>query len=71
VAVLRVKADLISSSKSQAREVERLTQLVNNQQEKKLKHELDMQEMRVMVKQLALEETHERSSKASAAPKTS
>jgi myosin heavy subunit len=71
VAVLRVKADLISSSKSQAKEVKRLTRLVDNQQEKKLKHEFDMQEMRVTVKQLALEETRERSSKASAAPRTS
>ena len=70
VAVLRVKADLISSSKSQAKEVKRLTLLVNNQQEKKLKHEFDMQEMRVTVKHLALEETRERSSKASAAPRT-
>jgi myosin heavy subunit len=70
VAVLRVKADLISSSKSQAKEVKRLTRLVDNQQEKKLKHEFDMQEMRVTVKQLALEETRERSSKASAAPRT-
>jgi hypothetical protein len=34
---------------------------VVNQQEKKLKHELDIQEMRVKVKQLALEETCERS----------
>jgi hypothetical protein len=67
VAVLNVKAKLLSSSKGQARQVKRLTKLVNNQQEKKLKHERDIQEMCVKVKQLALEETHERSSKASAA----
>jgi hypothetical protein len=58
MAVLRVKAKLISSSKSQAREVKQLRKLVDNQQEKNLKHELDIQEMRVKVKQLALEETH-------------
>jgi hypothetical protein len=45
VDVLRVKANLISSSKSQAREVKRLRWMVNNQQEKKLKHKFDMQEM--------------------------
>ncbi len=70
VAVRRVKADLLSSSKSQAREVKRLKKLVDDQQEKKLRHELEIQEMRIKVKQLALEETRERSSKASAAPKT-
>jgi hypothetical protein len=71
VAVLNVKAELISLSKGQAREVKHLTKLVDNQQEKKLKHERDIQEMRVKVKQLALKETLERSSKASAAaPKT-
>jgi hypothetical protein len=45
--------------------------LVDDQLEKKLKHKIDIQEMRVKVKQLALEETRERSSNASAAaPKT-
>ena len=65
MAVLRVKAKLISSSKSQAKEVKRLSRMVDNQQEKKLKHNFEMQEMRVKVKQLALEETRERTSKAS------
>ena len=37
---------------------------------KKLKHKIDIQEMHMNVKQLALEETHRRSSNASAAPKT-
>jgi hypothetical protein len=71
VAVLRVKADLLSSSKLQAREVKRLTRMVDNQQETKLKHEFDMPEMQVKAKQIALEEPRERFSKASAAaPKT-
>jgi hypothetical protein len=66
VAVLRVKANLISLTKSQAREVKRLSRMFNNQLEKKLKQEFDIQEMHVKVKQLALEETYERSSNASA-----
>jgi hypothetical protein len=48
--------------------VKRLSKLVDSQQEKKLKHELELQAMRVKVRELALEETRERSSKASAAP---
>jgi hypothetical protein len=51
--------------------VKHLKRLVYAQLEKKLKHKIDIQEMHVKVKQLALEETCERSSNASAAPKTS
>jgi hypothetical protein len=50
VAVLKVKAKLLSLSKAQARIVKRLTKLVNNQQEKKLKHKIGIQEMCVKVK---------------------
>jgi hypothetical protein len=70
VAVLKVKADLLSSLKAQAREVKHLNRMVDPQLEKKLKHEINIQEMRVKVKKLVLEETSERSSNASAAPKT-
>jgi isopropylmalate/homocitrate/citramalate synthase len=72
VAVLRVKDGLLSLLKAQAREVKCLNRLVDAQLEKKLKHKIDTQEMMCVevVKQLALEETCERSSNASAAPKT-
>jgi hypothetical protein len=58
VAVLRVKADLLSSSKAQAREVKHLSWMVDAQLKKKLKHEIDIPKVCVKVKQLALEETH-------------
>jgi hypothetical protein len=66
VVVLIVKAELLSTSKAPAREAKHLKKLVDNQQEKKIKHELDIQNMHVKVKQLTLEETCERTSNPSA-----
>jgi hypothetical protein len=70
VAVLRVKDDLLSSLKTKVGEVKYLSRMVDAQLKKKLKNEIDIQAMHVKVKQLALEETPERSSNASTAPKT-
>jgi hypothetical protein len=69
VDVIAVKAQLLNTSKMQVRELKRFKKLVHDQQDKKLKHEIDLQVMCVQVKQLALEQTRERISNP-AGPKT-
>jgi hypothetical protein len=65
VGVLNAKTQLVASGKSQARDIKRLSKLIDNQQEKKLSHEIEIASMRVKVKELALEETRERISNPS------
>jgi hypothetical protein len=70
VAVLNVKAKLLSLSKSQAREKSSNLKSWWMTSWRKLKHAIYIQEMHVKVNRLALEETRERTSNTSAAPKT-